>query len=160
MAVELKTPPEQAIYTVTHTMAHNWAICGGFFAASRERGGERAASYALNLGVAVHELVVAHDRASAPRQGGVDMLVRRNWRPGRFAAPDDGRARDEATRMLGLYRARHDAEQIDVLASECFVRTRPRGIGDGLLIVLGGRIDRLARRLGVTSRIHTAVCGG
>jgi hypothetical protein len=51
MAVDLKTPSEHAIYTVTPTMAHNWAICGGFFAASGERGEERAASYTFNLGV-------------------------------------------------------------------------------------------------------------
>jgi RecB family exonuclease len=146
MAVELKAPLKEAIYTVTPTMAHSWAICGGFFAASRERSGEHTASYALNLGTAVHELIVAYDRVAVADAETIGTLVRRNWRPGRFDAPDDARARAEATRMLALYHARHGAEEIEVLAGKCFVRTKPRSIGDGLLIVLSGRIDRLGRR--------------
>jgi RecB family exonuclease len=146
MVVELKAAPKQAMYTVTPTMAHHWAICGGFFAASKERSGERAASYALSLGTAVHELLVVYDRVPRPDAEAIATLVRRNWRTGRFDPPDDARAREEATRMLAVYHARRGAEEIEVLASECFIRTMPRSIGDGLLIALSGRIDRLGRR--------------
>ena len=139
-------PVQLVTYNVTPTEAHSWAICGGFFASNRREGKERSVAYPLLLGTAVHELIVAHDRAPATDEESLPSLVTRHWRPGRFHQSDDPRAREEATEMLTLYHRTRATELVDLLTGECFIRTEPRDIGGGLAIALSGRIDRLGRR--------------
>ncbi|HWE62461.1 MAG TPA: PD-(D/E)XK nuclease family protein [Chloroflexota bacterium] len=146
MAIERAAPSRRATVTITPTAAHNWALCGGFYAAGRQADRDREAPYALLLGTAVHELVAAYDRLQAPHEAATETLLMRHWRPGRFAAADDARAREESAAMLARYQAARRTEMIEVLAGECFARTEPRGIGDGMQIALSGRIDRVGRR--------------
>ncbi|HVA88766.1 MAG TPA: PD-(D/E)XK nuclease family protein [Chloroflexota bacterium] len=146
-------PVRSITYKVTPTEAHNWAICGGFFASDRREGKERSVTYPLLLGTAVHELIVAYDRAPVTDEELLPNLVTRHWRPGRFPQSDDSRARAEATEMLTLYHTTRTAELVDLLAGECFIRTEPRGIGDGLAIALSGRIDRLGLRVDGTLEV-------
>ena len=55
--------------------------------------------------------------------------------------------------MLVLYHRARAAELVDLLVGECFIRTEPRGIGDGLAIALSGRIDRLGLRVDGTLEV-------
>jgi len=139
-------PATRKVYTVTPSNAHNWAICGGFFDASSREGRGRGTSYPLLLGTAVHELVAAYDRERGSGGQATSTLLARHWRAGRFEPADDGRAREEAGTMLGLYARSQQAGMVEVLASEHAAQIGPRVLDERRAIILSGRIDRVARR--------------
>lgn len=134
-----------ATYTVTPSHAHNWALCGGYFAACKQPAAKRKVSYQVQLGITVHDLIARHDRNDAATQD-LEHFIARNWRPGQFAAEEDEFARQEASDMLDCYRRVRQGEEIKIIESEWFARVERRSIGDGLYISLSGRIDRLGRR--------------
>ena len=134
------------VYTVTPGKAHDWAQCGGFYAARHRSGSRFPQTYASQLGSATHELAVAYDRDAGPEAPDMDTLIARHWRPGRFGAEDDARAREEARGLLDVYVRSAAAEDVELLDHECFVQTARRSLGDGRCIVLSGRMDRVARQ--------------
>lgn len=134
------------VYTITPGKAHDWAQCGGFYAARHGSGSRFPQSYASQLGSATHELAVAYDRYARSEAPDMDILIARHWRPGRFGTEDDARAREEARGLLDVYVRSAAAEDVEILDHECFVQTARRSLGDGRCIVLSGRMDRVARQ--------------
>ena len=133
-------------YTVTPAKAHDWATCGGFYAARHRPGSRFAQNYACLLGTATHELVVAYDRVARPQEYDLDALIARHWRPGRFGVEEDDQARADARALLEVYGTAVAGETVQILDHECFMQTERRSLGDGRYIVLSGRMDRVARR--------------
>lgn len=134
------------IHKLTPARAHDWATCGGFFAASHLGVMRRPQTYACLLGTAVHELIAACERRGAGQPLDSEAILRAHWRPGRFALAEDAGAREEARPLLATYLARRARERVEVLASETFLETQPRKAGSGYSIALSGRLDRVARR--------------
>ena len=152
--------PAGQIYRLTPAKAHDWARCGGYYAASHLGGAPRPKGYACLLGTAVHELIAVHEQHGGSPAGDLGDFLARHWRPGRFAAQDDAGARAEALPLLAAYRELRATERVAVLGVEEFLRTGPRSLGDGRSVILSGKLDRLARRQDGTIEVLDYKTGG